>query len=102
MSHAEANVFGFFPDKDGNSPPLGTNPSRLAKWVIDPHSDELHLKTPEILIPEDNEMIRVDDRYMCHKTKYIFGCLLDKAEGKTDWKLVSQKIGGACLGFREY
>jgi carotenoid cleavage dioxygenase len=94
MSHSYGNVFGFSPDKDGNSPPLGTNASLLAKWVIDPKSEELNLKRPEIIINEDNEFLRVDDRYICYKSRYIFGALQDKVEGKTDWKLVSQRIGG--------
>ncbi|RHZ61983.1 uncharacterized protein CDV56_102171 [Aspergillus thermomutatus] len=60
MSHANGNFFGFFPDKDGNSPPMGSNPARLAHWMIDPETDNLELE-PEIVIEKDNEMIRVDD-----------------------------------------
>ncbi|KAF9874376.1 Carotenoid oxygenase [Colletotrichum karsti] len=93
MSHSKGNVFGFFPDKDGNSPPLGTNAAMLAHWTIDPKSENLEVE-PEIVIEKDNEMIRVDDRYMCYKNKYIFGAMQDPTEGKTDWSLVSMRVGG--------
>ncbi|KAJ3454744.1 hypothetical protein MRS44_013344 [Fusarium solani] len=94
MAYAEGNIFGFFPDKDGKAPPPGTYPNKLARWIIDPESDELHLSKPETVIGQDNEFFRVDDRFVGYKTRYIFGAINDDSNGGTDWGFVAQRIGG--------
>ncbi|OCT49459.1 Lignostilbene-alpha,beta-dioxygenase isozyme III [Cladophialophora carrionii] len=94
MAHAEGNIFGFFPDKEGKAPPPGTHPNLLGKWVIDPKATELHLKKPEHVVKWDNEFLRVDDRFMGYKTRYVFGAVTDNSKGGTDWSLVGRRIGG--------
>lgn len=100
MEYTKGNAFDIFPETEDDKPNVGNIVSRLCHWVFDPLSDDLYLQQPAVEIDADNEFVRCDDRYMGHKGRYIFGAYHDKSPGKTDWKFVSQKIGGECCSDR--
>ncbi|RSL54661.1 hypothetical protein CEP53_007365 [Fusarium sp. AF-6] len=94
MTLAPGNAFGFFPDEKGESPPIGTVPSRLTEWTIDPKATDLKLKDPMPLIEELDEFPRIDDRVMGYPSRYVYGNLMDFTPGKTDWESCVPKFGG--------
>jgi carotenoid cleavage dioxygenase len=102
IAHAEGNVFAFFPDKDGHAPPPTDCPNRLVKFVIDPASEDLYVGKPEVIISNDNEFVRIDDRFMGYKSRYVFGAITDNSKGGTDWGLVVQRIGGTSDPFLHF
>jgi carotenoid cleavage dioxygenase-like enzyme len=94
------NVFFWWPDAEGKSPPPQTITSSLSRFLIDPSAPALNLDLPssEILLPKDVEFPRIDDRFLMTKYTTSFLCLMDPSLG-TDFPFISRVMGG---GFPPY
>ncbi len=86
-------MFFWWKDGDGNAP----NPQELfsqhKRFIIDPKSHDLNLPEPEVLIHDDNEFPRIDDRFAMAKHKHTFMNLMDHTLG-TDFPAIAPVMGG--------
>lgn len=87
-------MFTFWPGKDGKKIPMGTYSSRLVQWEIDPKATDIKLGEPNVLIDNDNEFMRIYDRMVGQKNKYVFGLYCDKKNSTTQWKTIVERVGG--------
>lgn len=65
----------------------------MKRFTIDPKSDDLELPEPHILIHDDNEFPRIDDRYAMSKYTHTFMNVMDKTLG-TDFAAIAPVAGG--------
>lgn len=92
------NVFFWWPDVDGNAPDPHEISANLLRFEIDPHSDELDLPEPELLLAADCEFPKIDDRWAMKQHTICYFDVMDKTLG-TDWGVVGPAMGG---GFAPY
>lgn len=97
MAYSKDNVFFWWPDKDGKSPQPGQAQCDLVKWIIDYSSSKLVLSEPEMLINDDMEFPRVDERIAFEKHSHTFFCVMDHKAG-TDMAFIGPVLGGECRG----
>ena len=93
MAYSKDNVFFWWPDKDGKAPRPGEAECKFVCWDIDYHSSNLDLTSADIIIEEDMEFPRIDDRFATtqhHKTLFN---VMDKQAG-TDMRVIGPVLGG--------
>ncbi|KAK4934091.1 transcriptional regulatory protein rco1 [Elasticomyces elasticus] len=95
---SDKNVFFWWPDAEGNAPDPHEITAYLFRFTIDPHSSETDLPPPEMMLREDCEFPRVDDRWLMKEHTHCFFNLMDKTLG-TDWPAIGPLMGG---GFAPY
>ncbi|KAL1970559.1 hypothetical protein VTN77DRAFT_4203 [Rasamsonia byssochlamydoides] len=95
---SDKNVFFWWPDAEGNAPNPQEIRSNLTRFIIHPHSSQLELPPPTVLLAEDVEFPRIDDRYASKKHSKCFFNVMDRRLG-TDFAAVLPKMGG---GFPPY
>lgn len=91
MAHGKLNAFFWWPDKDGNAPNPQEVSLNLRRWHIDPKSTNMTLPPGDILVDENLEFARIDDRVATRKNDTVFFCLLDPTAG-TDFPFVAQRM----------
>ncbi|KAF8852896.1 carotenoid oxygenase [Acephala macrosclerotiorum] len=89
---SDKNVFFWWPDAEGNAPNPQEITSNLAQFIIDPHSSSLDLY-PTIILKEDVEFPRIDDRFSMSKHRHTFCDLMDPKLG-TDFQAIAPVMGG--------
>jgi len=89
---SDKNVFFWWPDAQGNAPDPHQITSHLAQFIIDPKASDLGL-TPRIVLKEDVEFCRIDDRFLMSKHRHVFCDLMDPSLG-TDFLTIGPVMGG--------
>ncbi|CAK7215103.1 transcriptional regulatory protein rco1 [Sporothrix bragantina] len=102
----DRNVFFWWPDAKGHAPDPRTIQARLVRYTFDPRSDTLDLPEPEVLVKEDCEFPRIDDRVSMKKHTKCFFDKMDPSLG-TDFAVVMANVGGGhplynSLGILDY
>ncbi|GAM40135.1 hypothetical protein TCE0_034f12246 [Talaromyces pinophilus] len=87
------NVFFWWPDKDGNAPDPESIASDFMRFTFDPRSSDLDLPKPEILLGEDCEFVRIDDRVATRPHSHTFLAIMDPKVG-TNWPVMAPVMGG--------
>lgn len=100
------NVFFWWPDAEGNAPDPGSITAQLVRFSFDPKSEDLDLPEPEVLVSDDCEFPRIDDRFAMGKHRRCFFDLMDTSAG-TDFPTIAPVMGGGhalynSLGSFEY
>ncbi|KAK5412239.1 transcriptional regulatory protein rco1 [Exophiala xenobiotica] len=90
---SDKNVFFWWPDAEGNAPDPHEITAFLYRFSIDPKATELDLPTPELLLQEDCEFPRIDDRWSMKEHTHSFFLFMDKAAG-TNWPAIAPVMGG--------
>lgn len=85
------NSFFWWPDKDGNAPNPQEISLNLRRWHIDPKSTNMTLPAGDILVDENLEFARIDDRVATKKNDTVFFCLMDPTAG-TDFPFVMPRM----------
>ena len=99
MAYSTGNVFFWWPDKDGKGPKPGEVECALVRWKIDYHSNELDLGKPNIMVAEDMEFPRIDDRLATLRHSKVLFNVMDKAAG-TDMRSIGPVLGGMACSLR--
>ncbi len=71
MPVANGNVFWFFPDKDGNSPPPGSVTGQVMRWTIDMNSRSDRIEA-QLVNGMNAEFPHIDDRYVGRPYAHAF------------------------------
>ncbi|KIX09393.1 uncharacterized protein Z518_00472 [Rhinocladiella mackenziei CBS 650.93] len=95
---SDKNVFFWWPDGEGNAPAPHEITAYLYRFTIDPNSSNLDLPNPEMILEEDCEFPRIDDRFLMTEHQRCFFNVLDKSL-PTDWQSIIPIMGG---GFPPY
>jgi carotenoid cleavage dioxygenase-like enzyme len=90
---SEENVFFWWPDKDGNAPVPKDIRNELMRFTFDPRSSDLDIAPPEMLLAEDCEFPRIDDRYHTKEHSHVFLAMMDPELG-TDFAAMAPVMGG--------
>lgn len=90
MAHGKKNTFFWWPDKDGNAPNPQEISLNLREWHINPRATDMTLPEGEILVDENLEFARIDDRVATKENHVVFFCLMDSTAG-TDFPFVMQR-----------
>ncbi|KFZ24528.1 hypothetical protein V502_00994 [Pseudogymnoascus sp. VKM F-4520 (FW-2644)] len=90
---SDKNVFFWWPDAEGGAPDPHEITANLTRFTIDPQSTELDLPEPEILLRDDSEFYRIDDRFSMKKHTHCFFDLMDRKLG-TDFPAIAPVMGG--------
>ncbi|KAL4763648.1 carotenoid oxygenase family protein [Aspergillus foveolatus] len=90
---SEKNVFFWWPDAQGNAPEPSSIVSQLVRFTIDPQTDNLTLREPEVLQEGNSEFYRIDDRFATRPYRHCYFDLMDLKLG-TDFARIGTKIGG--------
>ncbi|KAL2831857.1 carotenoid oxygenase [Aspergillus pseudoustus] len=100
ISVSDKNVFFWWPDAQGNAPDPREIAAFLFRFTIDPNATTADPDLPpaELLLPENGEFPRIDDRWAMKKHRHAFFDLMDMSAG-TDWATVMPVAGG---GFPPY
>lgn len=98
ISVSDKNVFFWWPDAKGNAPDPQEIAAFLFRFNIDPRSDDLDLPPAELLLQENAEFPRIDDRWSMKKHDHCFFDLMDTS-APTNWSAILPVIGG---GFPPY
>ncbi|KAL2786704.1 carotenoid oxygenase [Aspergillus keveii] len=98
ISISDKNVFFWWPDAEGNSPDPREIAAFLFRFTIDPTATDLDLPPAELLLQENNEFPRIDDRWSMKKHHHGFFNLMDMTAG-TNWPAIMPVVGG---GFPPY
>ncbi|OJI96472.1 hypothetical protein ASPVEDRAFT_120230 [Aspergillus versicolor CBS 583.65] len=98
ISVSDKNVFFWWPDAQGNSPSPHEIAAFLYRFHIDPRAEELTLPRAELLLQENGEFPRIDDRWSMTKHDHCFFDLMDM-KAPTDWPAIIPVVGG---GFPPY
>ena len=93
MAYSRDNVFFWWPDRDGKGPRPGEVECAFVKWNIDYKSDDITLPEPDILVGEDMEFPRIDERRAFDKHSHVFFNIMDKTAG-TDMRSIGPVLGG--------
>ena len=93
LALSDKNVFFWWPDAEGNAPDPHQITANMTRFTIDPQSDELDLPEPEILMRQDCEFPRVDDRFSMGLYKHSFFDLMDPSLG-TNFARIAPVMGG--------
>lgn len=96
MAYSTGNVFFWWTDKDGKGPKPGELECALVWWNINYHSNEMDLGEPDIMIAEDMEFPRIDDRLATLMHSKILFNIMDKA-ARTDMRFIGPVLGGKAL-----
>lgn len=91
-------MFFWWPDAEGGAPNPQEIQSKLTRFTIDPNSTDLDLPEPEILLRDDSEFYRIDDRFLMKQHSHCFFDLMDPKLG-TDFPAIGPVMGG---GFAPY
>ncbi|TVY50639.1 Lignostilbene-alpha,beta-dioxygenase isozyme I [Lachnellula cervina] len=92
LAISNKNVFFWWPDKDGNAPNPQEIVNKLTRFTFDPKADKLDLPTPEVLLEDDMEFSKIDDRFLMRKHDHIFFDVM--RHQYTDFPAVGPKMGG--------
>ncbi|KAF7194380.1 Lignostilbene-alpha,beta-dioxygenase isozyme I [Pseudocercospora fuligena] len=87
------NGFPWWPDKDGSAPKHTEIYSAMHRFVIDPQSKDLDITPTEVLLDQNCEFPRVDERYSTHRHRHAFVCLLDP-HLDSDMGTIMARMGG--------
>lgn len=98
MAYSKDNVFFWWPDKDGKAPRPGEAECKFVCWDIDYHSSNLDLTSADIIIEEDMEFPRIDDRFATTQHHKTFFNVMDKQAG-TDMRVIGPVLGGESSPF---
>jgi carotenoid cleavage dioxygenase len=98
ISISDKNVFFWWPDAEGNSPDPREIAAFLFRFTIDPTATDLDLPPATLLLQENNEFPRIDDRWSMKKHHHAFFNLMDMSAG-TNWPAIMPVVGG---GFPPY
>ncbi|KAJ5691843.1 hypothetical protein N7462_001266 [Penicillium macrosclerotiorum] len=90
---SDKNVFFWWPDAEGNAPEPSSIHSQLTRLTINPHSNDLELRAPEILQSINSEFYRIDDRFATKNYRHCFFDSMDPTLG-TDFPSIAPKLGG--------
>ncbi|PMD29492.1 carotenoid oxygenase [Hyaloscypha variabilis F] len=90
---SQDNVFFWWPDKDGKAPIPQDIRNELSRFTFDPRSTDLDLSPPELLLAEDVEFPRIDDRYLAAPHSQVFLLTMDPKLG-TDFAAMAPVMGG--------
>ncbi|KAH7393694.1 carotenoid oxygenase [Cadophora sp. MPI-SDFR-AT-0126] len=96
LALSNKNAFFWWPDANGNAPDPTQITSNLAQVTLDPRATDLKV-TPRIVLKEDIEFCRVDDRFAMSKHQHVFCDLMDPR--LTDFPAIGRVMGG---GFPPY
>jgi carotenoid cleavage dioxygenase len=89
---SDKNVFFWWPDAQENAPDPQQITSHLAQFAIDPKASNLDI-TPQIVLKEDIEFCRIDDRFSMSKHRHVFCDLMDPKLG-TNFAAIGPVMGG--------
>jgi carotenoid cleavage dioxygenase len=89
----DQNVFFWWKDAEGNAPIPQEIFSQHKRFTINPKSENLDLPEPVVLISDDNEFPRIDDRYAMTEHKHTFLNVMDPKLG-TDFPAIAPVMGG--------
>ncbi|KAJ4179560.1 hypothetical protein NW767_014596 [Fusarium falciforme] len=98
ISVSDKNVFFWWPDAEGNSPDPREIAAFLFRFSIDPLTTDLDLPLAKLLLQENGEFPRIDDRYSMKKHDHCFFDLMDMTAA-TNWPAIMPVAGG---GFPPY
>ncbi|KAH8586910.1 putative lignostilbene dioxygenase [Bisporella sp. PMI_857] len=98
ISVSDKNVFFWWPDAKGNSPDPKEIAAFLFRFHIDPLATDLVLPPAELLLQENGEFPRIDDRWGMKKHNHCFFDLMDMT-APTNWPAILPVMGG---GFPPY
>ncbi|CAI4212771.1 unnamed protein product [Parascedosporium putredinis] len=90
---SDRNVFFWWPDSEGNAPEPSSIHSQLVRFTIDPASDDLLLKEPEVLQEANSEFYRIDDRFAMQFYRHCYFDSMIPTLG-TDFPAIARKLGG--------
>ncbi|KAL4751358.1 hypothetical protein BDW72DRAFT_212814 [Aspergillus terricola var. indicus] len=90
---SEKNVFFWWPDAQGNAPEPSSIFSQLVRFTIDPQTEDLTLREPEVLQQGNSEFYRIDDRFATQPYRHCYFDLMDP-QLSTDFARIGPKIGG--------
>ncbi len=94
---SDKNVFFWWPDAQGNSPPPSSIHSNLVRFsIINPHCStdpDLALSEPQVLESSNSEFYRIDDRFATQPYRHCFFTMMDPALG-TDFPRIEPNLGG--------
>lgn len=90
---SDKNVFFWWPDARGNAPVPEEISAHLVRITFDPQSDNLDLPPHEIIMAEDCEFPRIDDRVHGKEHAHAFFDLMDPSLG-TDFATIMPRMGG--------
>ncbi|KAL1595333.1 hypothetical protein SLS60_010024 [Paraconiothyrium brasiliense] len=90
---SDKNVFFWWPDAHGNAPVPEEISAHLVRITFDPQSDNLDLPPHEVIMAEDCEFPRIDDRVHGKEHAHAFFDLMDPSLG-TDFATIMPRMGG--------
>lgn len=90
---SDKNVFFWWPDADGNAPDPHTIRADLVRFIIEPKSDNLDLGKGKIILNQDCEFPRVDDRISMSEREHCFFNFMDPSLG-TEFEAIGPVMGG--------
>lgn len=90
---SDKNVFFWWPDANGNAPDPTTIRAHLRRFTFDPRSEQLDLPESIVILEQDCEFSRVDDRFSMRHHKHGFFDIMIPRLG-TDFEAIAPVMGG--------
>jgi len=92
LALSKQNVFFWWPDAKGRAPDPREIVNRLTRFTFDPTADSLTLPTPQVLLVDDMEFPKIDERFSMQQHDHVFFDVLEAP--RTDFAIVAPKMGG--------
>jgi carotenoid cleavage dioxygenase len=89
----DKNVFFWWPDAEGNAPDPREIEGQYVRFTFDPKATDLNLPTPEVILPQDMEFPRIDDRIAMARHRHSFFDTMAPQAG-TDFAAIAPVLGG--------
>ncbi|KAI5919538.1 carotenoid oxygenase [Camillea tinctor] len=89
----DKNVFFWWPDADGIAPDPREIHSQYVRFEFNPRAESLDLPSPKVILQQDMEFPRIDDRILSKRHTHSFFDLMDPSLG-TDFQAILPVLGG--------
>jgi carotenoid cleavage dioxygenase len=89
----DKNVFFWWPDAHGNAPDPRDIRANYVRFTLDPRATDLDLPPPEVILRQDMEFPRIDDRVSMKPHRHSFFDMMDPKLG-TRFTAIAPVMGG--------
>jgi carotenoid cleavage dioxygenase-like enzyme len=98
LALSDKNVFFWWPDAEGNAPNPHEIHAEMVRFIIDPYAHDLDVDKHEVLVQEDCEFARIDERVSMQQYRHMFFDMM-RPDLDTNFEQIAPVMGG---GFAPY